>query len=114
MQPDLRALAAQAIHLSANERLELIAILEALNQAEDDLKPAASRSEQATYSSSRKVQALQRVGIRGGKGSFEDKYIRGYGPYRYLRYWYGKTHKSVYLGKVDDQLAKRQEPETER
>jgi hypothetical protein len=46
-------------------------------------------------------EALNRRGIRGGMGSFEDKIINGCGPYRYLRYWYGKTHKSVYLGRVE-------------
>ncbi|MCU0525614.1 MAG: hypothetical protein MUF72_12400 [Elainella sp. Prado103] len=114
----LQTLAVQAVHLSPKERLELIAILEALNQAEQDLIPpsAQSNSSQANSSATqlqRKVAALQRVGIRGGKGSFEDKYIRGYGPYRYLRYWYGKTHKSIYLGKVSSHLEKQLKPEIE-
>lgn len=92
--PDLQTLAAQSLKLSKEERLELIAILQAINQAEAELEfPKNDRI-------SKKEAALNRRGIRGGKGSFEDKYIRGYGPYRYLRYWYGKTHKSVYLGKV--------------
>lgn len=87
--PTLQTLAAQAIQLSEVERLELISILQAYNQAE---------SQNSTKDPKEKI--LNRRGIRGGKGSFEDKYINGYGPYRYLRYWYGKTHKSVYLGKV--------------
>lgn len=33
------------------------------------------------------------------KGYIEEKYINGCGPYRYLRYWDGKRHRSVYLGK---------------
>jgi hypothetical protein len=33
------------------------------------------------------------------EGYIEEKFINGCGPYRYLRYWDGKTHKSVYLGK---------------
>jgi hypothetical protein len=88
--PDLKTIVAQATQLSRTERLELISILQAFNQAETDLNSRARRKE----------AALNRRGIRGGRGSFEDKYINGYGPYRYLRYWYGKTHKSVYLGKV--------------
>lgn len=92
--PDLQTLAAQVVHLSRAERAELIAILQAIEQAEDDL------SQKVMDRYRKKQAALNRRGIRGGRGSFEDKYIRGYGPYRYLRYWYGKTHKSVYLGKV--------------
>ncbi len=91
---DLQIIAAQAVQLSRFDRLELIAILQAFDQAETEMaKKASDRRKQ-------KEEALNRRGIRGGKGSFEDKYIRGYGPYRYLRYWYGRTHKSVYLGKV--------------
>lgn len=89
----LSQLIAQAARLSKSDRLELIASLEALNQAEADHESQDNRL------TPRKDQ-LNHKGIRGGKGSFEDKYIKGYGPYRYLRYWYGKTHKSVYLGKV--------------
>ncbi|NJO77547.1 MAG: hypothetical protein HC827_02870 [Cyanobacteria bacterium RM1_2_2] len=89
--PDLKTIVAQATQLSRAERLELITILQAFNQAETDFNRRANQKE----------IALNRRGIRGGRGSFEDKYINGYGPYRYLRYWYGKTHKSVYLGKVN-------------
>jgi hypothetical protein len=34
-------------------------------------------------------------------GSIELKYINGCGPYRYLRYWDGKIHRSLYLGKCE-------------
>jgi hypothetical protein len=87
INPTLQTLAAQAAQLSEADRSELISILQAYNQAQD--QPEAPKEE-----------ILNHKGVRGGKGSFEDKYINGYGPYRYLRYWYGKTHKSVYLGKV--------------
>jgi hypothetical protein len=97
--PDLPTLAAQVAQLSKAERAELMAILQAIEQAEDDL------SQRVVDRYRKKQEALNRRGIRGGRGSFEDKYIRGYGPYRYLRYWYGKTHKSVYLGKVKVMLA---------
>jgi hypothetical protein len=36
---------------------------------------------------------------RGQAGYVESKMINGNGPYRYLRFWQGKTHRSVYLGK---------------
>jgi hypothetical protein len=90
----LQAIAAQAAQLKRSERQELIAILQAYNEAEEIAEQQRLQREQ------RKQAALDRKGLRGGSGSFEDKFIRGYGPYRYLRYWYGKTHKSVYLGKV--------------
>jgi hypothetical protein len=35
------------------------------------------------------------------EGYIEEKFINGCGPYLYLRYWDGKTHKSVYLGKAE-------------
>lgn len=88
--PDLKTIVTQAAQLSKTERLELISILQAFDQAETDFDNPIKQ----------KNIALNRRGIRGGRGSFEDKYINGYGPYRYLRYWYGKTHKSVYLGKT--------------
>jgi hypothetical protein len=99
--PDLKTIATQATQLSRTERLELISILQAFNQAKADLDSRVTRKE----------IALNRRGIRGGRGSFEDKYINGYGPYRYLRYWYGKTHKSVYLGKVNQLSNPREELE---
>jgi hypothetical protein len=99
--PDLKTIATQATQLSKAERLELISILQAFNQAETDLGSQTTRKE----------MALNRRGIRGGRGSFEDKYINGYGPYRYLRYWYGKTHKSVYLGKASRFANSLEEPE---
>jgi hypothetical protein len=36
------------------------------------------------------------------EGHIEEKFINGCGPYRYLRYWDGQTHKSVYLGKEEE------------
>lgn len=37
----------------------------------------------------------------GAKGHIEWKTINGCGPYRYLRYWSGKTLKSKYIGKAE-------------
>ena len=37
----------------------------------------------------------------GQTGYIEHKTINGCGPYAYLRFWSGKTHKSTYLGKVE-------------
>jgi hypothetical protein len=92
---DLAAIVPVAVKLSQPDRLELIAILQALQEAEEIGKEREGNWEKA------KEETLNRRGIRGGSGSFEDKIINGCGPYRYLRYWYGKTHKSVYLGRVE-------------
>ena len=37
----------------------------------------------------------------GQTGYIEHKTINGCGPYAYLRFWAGKTHKSTSLGKVE-------------
>ncbi len=92
---DLKAIASRAVKLSQPERMELIAILQALQEAEN--RPLLEGRERDRL----KEVALNRRGVRGGQGSFEDKIINGCGPYRYLRYWFGKTHKSVYLGRVE-------------
>jgi len=92
---DLAAIAPMAVKLSQPERMELIAILQALQEAENE--PLLEQRERDRL----KEVALNRRGLRGGQGSFEDKIINGCGPYRYLRYWFGKTHKSVYLGRVE-------------
>jgi hypothetical protein len=100
---DLAAIVPVAVKLSQPDRLELIAILQALQEAEamgqeqgGDPCGICEAARERT-----KEEALNRRGIRGGIGSFEDKIINGCGPYRYLRYWYGKTHKSIYLGRVE-------------
>ena len=92
---DLTAIASRAVKLSQSERTELIAILQALQEAENG--PLLEKLERDRL----KEVALNRRGLRGGQGSFEDKIINGCGPYRYLRYWFGKTHKSIYLGRVE-------------
>jgi hypothetical protein len=92
---DLAAIASLAVKLSQPERMELIAILQALQEA--DNQPLLEKTERDRL----KEVALNRREPRGGQGSFEDKIINGCGPYRYLRYWFGKIHKSVYLGRVE-------------
>ena len=100
---DLAAIVPVAVKLSQPDRLELIAILQALQEAEAGGKQERGEPYDISETAREKVkeEALNRRGIRGGIGSFEDKIINGCGPYRYLRYWYGKTHKSVYLGRVE-------------
>lgn len=61
----------------------LIAVLEA------DEADGQKRLESTTQAPSGRV----------AKGYIEEKTIRGYGPYLYLRVWQGKTLTSKYLGK---------------
>lgn len=42
------------------------------------------------------------VETKAARGHIELKIINGCGPYRYLRYWAGKTLKSHYLGKAKE------------
>ena len=42
-------------------------------------------------------------GKRGGS-YIEEKRINGSGPYQYLRYWLSGQRKSVYLGKLEENL----------
>jgi hypothetical protein len=71
------------------------------------LKQAAALSESELKALLSGLQGLsQKQGVdEYGKplnqeGYIEEKFINGCGPYRYLRYWDGKTHRSVYLGKA--------------
>lgn len=73
------------------------------------LKQAAALSERELKALISGLQGLtQKKGVDehgkplNQKGYVEEKTVNGCGPYRYLRYWDGKTHKSVYLGKVED------------
>lgn len=47
-------------------------------------------------------QAGAEVETKAARGHIELKTINGCGPYRYLRYWAGKTLKSHYLGKAKE------------
>lgn len=66
-------------HLPLSDLHELKAIVEGLIQAMEEPEEATNE--------------------RNHRGHFEFKLINGYGPYRYLRYWSGGKHRSVYLGK---------------
>lgn len=46
------------------------------------------------------TNGADQVETKGGAGAIEFKMINGCGPYAYLRFWQGKTHRSRYLGKV--------------
>jgi len=73
----------QFIDWDRADLLELSQILAALAEASDE---GAVDDEGA-------------IARSGQRGSIELKMISGCGPYRYLRYWSGGRHRSVYLGK---------------
>lgn len=87
----LEAIIPAIAQLSRSEKEELLIILQAMLEAEEN--------EQATGSKPLKAR-LQHRGPKGGKGYYERKTINGCGPYLYLRYWSGGKHRSIYLGKV--------------
>jgi hypothetical protein len=91
---DLKAIASRAVKLSQPERMELIAILQALQEAES--QPLLEKKERDRL----KEGALNRRGLCGGRDSFEGKVINSCGPDQYLRYRFSKTRKSVYLNRV--------------
>jgi len=45
-------------------------------------------------------ETVEQPAAKGPGGYLEAKTINGCGPYLYLRYWAGKTHKSKYVGKA--------------
>lgn len=68
---------------------QVAALLDAIDDQADDVTPLSSSN---TTGGPKKG---------GQAGYIEHKTINGCGPYAYLRYWSGKTHKSSYLGKVE-------------
>ncbi|MEO0801138.1 MAG: hypothetical protein AAFY57_02520 [Cyanobacteria bacterium J06642_2] len=91
-QPSVASVTRDLARLTRAEQVELLAVLQGLLAAEEAQEEARSPSSKPfTYR-----------GPKGGKGSIELKTINGCGPYRYLRYWSGNKHRSVYLGKAED------------
>ncbi|MEO1133917.1 MAG: hypothetical protein AAFX40_14580 [Cyanobacteria bacterium J06639_1] len=86
--------------LTRAEQEELLAVLQGLLAADagGGNRRSPSTSRPFTYR-----------GPKGGKGSIELKTINGCGPYRYLRYWSGNKHRSVYLGKAEDKESSSEE-----
>jgi hypothetical protein len=80
---DLKAVVPVAVNLSQPDRLESITILQVLQEAEAGGKE--ERDYPGGISEAAREKALNRRGIQGGIGSFEDKVIIGWSPYCYLR-----------------------------
>ncbi|MFM6206843.1 hypothetical protein [Planktothrix sp.] len=75
-----------AVTLSPGQRRELIDGLLALDELSEDSDRHTPNTNDGN-------------GGGTGRGSIEKKTINGCGPYLYLRFWSGGKHRSVYLGK---------------
>ena len=82
---------AQLERAELEELAQIVAALLDLQAPEEEELESAQQGEKQTGSKA--------------KGHIEEKMINGYGPYRYLRYWQGKTLKSQYIGKAKDAQA---------
>jgi hypothetical protein len=108
----LEQLVRQAAQLSPTALEELLLALEGLRSAASPAQLSQSPPQEA-LTDPLTQPARVRTGCRGGKGHIEEKWIKGCGPYRYLRYYKGcengrSRYGSVYLGKVfPDESAQR-------
>lgn len=90
--------------LSRSELEELSEIVSALLDATDS---DDSQEPEEIYPSKKedlmKLSFEQaKAGLKPKKGHVEEKIIRGYGPYLYLRFWKEGSLKSLYIGKKGD------------
>ncbi len=82
--------------LSRTELEELQVIVEALLEAIDfDTPPEVSPTKKEDLMRLSWKQA--KAGQKPKKGYVEEKIIRGYGPYLYLRFWKEGSLKSLYI-----------------
>ena len=84
--------------LSRTELEELQVIVEALLEATDDAEPPEIYPEKKEELMRLSFQQAK-AGQKPKKGHIEEKIIRGYGPYLYLRFWQEGSLKSLYIGK---------------
>ena len=84
------------------EELQVIvgALLEATDATDDDSPPETSPTKKEDLMRLSWKQA--KAGQKPKKGYVEEKIIRGYGPYLYLRFWKEGSLKSLYIGKKGD------------
>lgn len=89
--PAFKAIVRSLDALADAELTDLDALLHGLIEArEDEVEEEAAPIESAGKATAKK----------GARGHIELKMINGYGPYKYLRFWQGKTLKSEYIGKA--------------
>lgn len=84
----------QAAELTLAELEELKAGIDALVAIEQLQQQVLERQEK------QELEVDQHGKPSNQQGYVEEKMINGCGPYRYLRFWSGKKHRSVYLGKA--------------
>lgn len=89
--PAFKTIVRSLDHLTDEDLTDLDAILHGLIEAREDEVEAQAEAAQAEAKASAK---------KGARGHIELKMINGYGPYKYLRFWQGKTLKSEYIGKA--------------
>lgn len=89
--PALKTIVRSLDRLTDEELTDLDAILHGLIEAREDAVAEETTPIEATGKATAK---------KGARGHIELKLINGYGPYKYLRYWQGKTLKSEYIGKA--------------
>ena len=84
--------------LSRPELQELKEIVNALLEATDQEESEEVALEEKEDLMRRSYEQAK-AGQKPKRGHLEEKMIRGYGPYLYLRFWQGGTLKSLYIGK---------------
>jgi len=92
-KPTVAYLLQQAAELTLAELEEFKAGIDALG--------AIAQQNQQVKAPEKEVPEIDEHGKPSNqRGYVEEKMINGCGPYRYLRFWSGKKHRSVYLGKA--------------
>lgn len=94
VKPTVAHLLQQAAALTLAELEELKAGIDALGAVEQEKQQAMK-----TIEKQEELEVDEHGKPSNQRGYVEEKMINGCGPYRYLRFWSGKKHRSVYLGK---------------
>jgi hypothetical protein len=82
--------------LTDRELRDVASMCEALIESREEERIAA----EAEADRIENKRSSGQSGKKSAKGHIELKMINGFGPYKYLRYWSGKTLKSEYIGKA--------------
>jgi len=94
-KPNVAQLLQQAAALTPAELEELKAGIDALGAVEQE-----KQQEMETLEKKEELEVDEHGKPSNQRGYVEEKMINGCGPYRYLRFWSGRKHRSVYLGKA--------------
>ncbi len=85
--PAFKSLVRSLDSLTDEELTDFDALLHGLIEARED----------AVVEETTPAPAKGNAAKKAARGHIEYKMINGYGPYKYLRYWQGKTLKSQYM-----------------